>query len=75
MWHSIGQSRADVSHWPMVLTYATYLWNIKPHPETGLAPLEIFAQSKQLMTQYITHIYGDVLHTYLILSYRMGRNC
>ena len=48
--------QADVSLWPMALTYATYLWNIMPRPETELLPLEIFAQSKQL-TPLIHHMH------------------
>ena len=66
--------QADISLWPMALTYATYLWNITPRPETELSPLEILARSKQL-TPLIHHMHVWVVpRMYWTQYYKMERN-
>ena len=36
---------ADLQIWPFALQNAVYLWNVLPHPETKLSPLEYVPQS------------------------------
>jgi hypothetical protein len=49
----------DASLWPMALSHATYLWNITPRRESGLAPLEIFSGSKfQYPVVQKQHVWG-----------------
>jgi len=36
---------ANLQLWPFALQHAVYLWNVLPHPETKLSPLEYVSQS------------------------------
>jgi hypothetical protein len=50
---------SDPSLWPMAVSYATYVFNRMPNPETGLCPYDLFTKQRWKQTQlHDMHVWG-----------------
>ena len=57
---------AEVSHWPMAISHAVFLWNNTPNSDTDLSPFEVFWVSSEkvfiIQNQHVWCCQTYILH-------------